>query len=77
MSADYFSLAQTDLDRLITVWLQMHDVLLPALCVARDDGPDDTLPFGRPLEGHVLLLDDLLEEYGETLQEIMDRPASA
>lgn len=77
MSADYFSLSRTDLDRLITVWLQMHDVLLPALCVARDDDPDDTLPFGRPLEGHVLLLGDLLEDFGETLQEIMDCPASA
>ncbi|MCG4274518.1 hypothetical protein [Acetobacter senegalensis] len=76
MSADHFPLPRTALDRLITVWLLMHDVLLPALCVARDDGQDDTLPFGRPLEGHVLLLGDLLEDFGETLQEIMDCPAS-
>lgn len=76
MSTDHFPLSRTALDRLITVWLQMHDVLLPALCVARDDGPDDTLPFGRPLEGHALLLGDLLEDFGETLQEIMDCPAS-
>ncbi|MCP1203762.1 hypothetical protein [Acetobacter oryzoeni] len=77
MSAEHFSLPRTGLDRLIDVWLQMHDVLLPALCVAHDDGPDDMLPFGRPLEGHVLLLGDLLEDFGETLQEIMDSPASA
>ncbi|NHN86893.1 hypothetical protein GOB93_20205 [Acetobacter musti] len=76
MSAEHFSLSRTGLDRLIDVWLQMHDVLLPALCVARDDGVDDTLPSGRPLEGHVLLLGDLLEDFGETLQEVMDSPAS-
>ncbi|KXV54139.1 hypothetical protein AD944_00440 [Acetobacter tropicalis] len=40
MSAEHFSLSRTGLDRLIDVWLQMHDVLLPALCVARDDGVD-------------------------------------
>ncbi|ARW10799.1 hypothetical protein S101447_01730 [Acetobacter ascendens] len=31
MSAEHLSLPRTGLDRLIDVWLQMHDVLLPEL----------------------------------------------
>jgi len=51
----------------------MHDVLLPALLAARDHGLANTMPFGRPLDGHVLLLRQLLRGFERGLQEITDR----
>ncbi|WP_215751826.1 hypothetical protein [Gluconobacter sp. P5E10] len=73
MTPKHFSPSDTGLDRLVDVWLQMHDVLLPALLAARDHGLADTMPFGRPLDGHVLLLRQLLRGFEKGLQEVADR----
>ncbi|MBS0980989.1 hypothetical protein [Acetobacter thailandicus] len=73
MTTQHFSPSDPGFDRLVDVWLQMHDVLLPALLAARDHSLASTMPFGRPLDGHVLLLRQLLRSFEKGLQEVADR----